>query len=188
MKLYDDPCDGERRRVIRIAVAGGVAAGLGGLAALPAHAEPAPGDLLVADGVEGDPVPLKPGDVQIGTPVLAFPYDAAAKKVRSDSRLAKVMLVRVEEKDLDAESRKRAAGGVLAYSAICTHQACEIKTWLPADKSVICFCHSSKFLPLEGARVADGPAPRALPSLPLSLKDDRLAVAGPFSAPPGVRS
>lgn len=179
------PYDDERRRVIRIAVAGGVAAGLGPIAALPAHAMPAAGDLLVAEGVEGEPVPLKAADVQPGKPVLAWAYDVAAKKARSDSRLAKVLLVRVDEKDLDAESKKRAAGGVLAYSAICTHQACDIKTWLPADKSVICFCHSSKFLPLEGARVAEGPATRALPSLPLSLKDDRLAVAGPFSSPPG---
>ncbi len=175
-----------RRRVIRIAVAGGAAAALGPLAPLAAHARPKAGDLLVADDVEGVPVAIKATDLAPGKPLLAFPFDPATKQIRNDSRLNKVVLVKLAEADLDADTRARAAGGVLAFSAICTHQACEVKTWFAADKALVCFCHASKFKPLEAGRVSDGPAPRALPMLPLKLSDGHLTVAGPFLTPPGA--
>jgi rieske iron-sulfur protein len=174
-----------RRQVIRIGAATGAAVALGPLGALPAAARPAAGDLLVLDDVETDPVAIKAADVQAGKPVLAFPFDPASKQIRNDSKLNKIVLVRVAEADLDADSKARAAGGVLAFSVVCTHQACEAKTWTAADKALACFCHASKFLVLEGGRVASGPAPRALPMLPLKLQGDQLAVAGPFTSPPG---
>jgi rieske iron-sulfur protein len=178
---------GNRRRVIRISAIAGLAFGLAPWAALPAHAQPQAGDYLVADDTEGDPVPLTAADVKSKKPLLAYPYNLAGKKVRNESRLSKVVLVRVAESDaaLDVESKARSAAGVLAFSAVCTHQACDVKTWVAADSSLICFCHSSKFLPLEGGRVAAGPAPRALPSLPLALREGRLIIAGTFSAAVG---
>lgn len=179
--------DAERRRVIRIAAAGAAAA-LAPMAGLAADERPAAGDLFVADDVEKDPVAIKAKDIQPGKPVLAFPFDPASKKIRNASRLNKVVLVKVADSDLDAASKERAAGGVLAYSAICTHQACEAKTWVAADKTLVCFCHASKFAVLEGGRVAAGPAPRALPMLPLKLQGDQLAVAGTFTTPPGGAS
>lgn len=183
----DDGGDGfDRRRVIRIAAATGAAVVLGPLAPSAAHARPKAGDLLVADDVESNPVALKAADLVLGKPVLAFPFDPATQQIRNDSRLNKVVLVKVAEGDLDVDTRERAAGGVLAFSAICTHQACDVKTWVAADKALVCFCHSSKFKPLEAGRVSDGPAPRALPILPLKLQDGRLAVAGAFLTPPGV--
>lgn len=175
-----------RRRVIRISAAAGLALGLGPLLAFSATTQPQSGDLLVADDAEGEPVAITAADVKPAKPMLAYPFDPASKKVRNDSRLNKVLLVRVADADLDEASRARSAGGVLAFSAVCTHQACDVKTWIAADSSLVCFCHASKFLPLEGARVASGPAPRALPTLPLSLQDGRLVVAGVFSAPPGA--
>jgi rieske iron-sulfur protein len=174
-----------RRRVIRIAAAAGFVAGLGGIASGLAHARPAAGDRLVVDDAEGTPKPILATDVVAGKPLLAFPFDPATKQVRNDSRLNKVVLVRVADVALDAETAKRAAGGVLAYSAICTHQACEVKTWLAKDKALVCFCHASKFVPQEGGKVVDGPATRSLPALPLSLQDGQLVVAGPFSSRPG---
>jgi rieske iron-sulfur protein len=171
-----------RRRVIRIAAAAGVAAGLGGMGSGLAQARPAAGDRLVVDGAEGAPKPIKASDLVAGKPVLAFPFDAATKTVRDDSRLNKVVLIKFADSELDAESKQRAAGGVLAFSAICTHQACDVKTWIANDKALVCFCHASKFLPLQAGKVADGPAPRALAALPLTLKDDQLVVAGAFSA------
>ena len=175
----------DRRRVIRIA-AGAAVAALGPLAPLAAQARPKAGDLLVADDVEGVPVAIKAADLAPGKPLLAFPFDPATKQIRNDSRLNKVVLVKVAEADLDAATRDRAAGGVLAFSAICTHQACDVKTWAAADKALVCFCHSSKFKPLEAGRVSDGPAPRALPMLPLKLQDGRLAVAAAFLTAPGA--
>ena len=173
-----------RRRIIWL---GAVTAGLGPLAltSMPAHARPQAGDRLCVDDAEGTPVALKPSDVQAGKPLLAFPFDPTSNTIRNDSRLNKVVLVKIDPADMDADTRQRAADGVLAFSAICTHQACEVKTWIAAEKSLVCFCHSSKFLPLQGAKVAAGPAPRSLPLLPLALKNEQLVVAGPFNSPPG---
>ena len=180
------PCDADvrRRQVIRIGVAAGAAVALP-LAPTSAAAKPQPGDLFVLDDVESNPVAIKASEVQAGKPVLAFPFDPASKQIRNETKLNKVVLVRLAEADLDAGMKARAAGGVLAYSAICTHQNCEAKTWVAAEKALVCFCHASKFLVLEEGRVAGGPAPRALPMLPLKLDGDQLAVGGPFSTPPG---
>lgn len=173
-----------RRQALKSVAGAAIVAGVG-LQPLPAAARPAPGDMLVADDVEKDPVAIKAKDVQAGKPMLAYPFDPASKQIRNDSKLNKVVLVRVAEADLDADSKGRAADGVLAFSVICTHQNCEAKTWVAADKALVCFCHASKFLVLEGGRVSAGPAPRALPMLPLKLQGDQLVVAAPFTTPPG---
>ncbi len=162
-------------------------AGAAGLIAAPALAKFETGDRLVLEDAEGTPMPLRVQDIPAVTkPILAFPYSAASKTIRNDSRLNKIVLLRFAESDLDAETRKRSAKGVLAFSAICTHQACDVKTWISKDKALVCFCHSSQFLPLEQARVNGGPAPRALPSLPLSEEGGQLVIAGPFSSKPGA--
>jgi len=177
------PVNAARRRIIKIA-ATGLAAPLA-LAAGEAYSRPADGDRLVEEEIEGAPTPLRLADIPVGKPVLAFPYDLARNEVRDGSRLNKVVLMRFAEADLDAESRARSAGGVLAFSAICTHQGCELKTWSAKDQLLVCFCHSSKFRLREGGTVASGPAQRTLPSMPLKLEGDHIVVAGGFSAPPG---
>jgi rieske iron-sulfur protein len=153
-----------------------------------AHAQPRAGDRLVEEDAEGKPAPLKPADLRPGKPLLAFPLNAATGQPRSETRLNKLVLMRFAETELSAEQRAQAAGGVLAFSAICTHQACDVKTWLAKESVLVCFCHSSKFALLDGAKPVFGPATRALPSLPLKLDGDQLVVAGPFSAPPGATS
>ena len=179
----EHPADETRRRIIKITATGLAApwALAGGLA----HAKPMVGDRLVEEDAEGTPTPLRVSDLRLGKPMLAFPFDAAKGEVRSDSRLNKLVLMRFAETEMNAETKGRSAGGVLAFSAICTHQGCDVKTWLPKEQALVCFCHSSKFLLLEGASVASGPAPRALPFLPLSLDGDQLVIAGAFSTPPG---
>ena len=178
-----DPVNLPRRRVIQIAAAG--------LASPLAMAEPpAPaavrGDRLVEEDAEGAPKPLRVADLKPGKPLLAYPFDAKAGKARDESRLSKLVLIRLPEAEMAPETRARAAGGVLAYSAICTHQACDVKTWLAKEKALVCFCHSSKFALLDGAAVLTGPATRALPSVPLALDGDHLVIAGGYSTPPGA--
>ena len=177
------PFDAGRRKVIQIGAAGFVSPWA--LAPSLALAKPVIGDRLVEDDAEGTPAPLRASDLRPGKPVLAFPYDAIKGEVRSDSRLNKIVLMRFAEADMNAETKARSAGGVVAFSAICTHQGCDVKTWLPKEQALVCFCHSTKFLLLEGGSVASGPALRSLPSLPLSLDGDQLVIAGPFSAPAG---
>ena len=177
------PPSGARRKVIKITAAGFISPWA--LAAGLAHAKPMAGDRLVEEDAEGTPKPLRVSDLLPGKPLLAFPFDAAKGEVRSDSRLNKIVLMRFTEAEMNAETKARSAGGVLAFSAICTHQGCDVKTWLSKELALVCFCHSTKFLLLDGGSVASGPASRALPFLPLSLDGDQLVIAGPFSAPAG---
>lgn len=172
-----------RRRMIKIAAAG-LAAPLA-LAAGEACAKPADGDRLVEEEIAGAPMPLRLSDLKIGKPVLAYPFDAARNEVRDGSRLNKVVLMRFAESDLDPATRALSAGGVLAFSAICTHQGCDLKSWSAKEQVLVCFCHSSKFRLREGGAVASGPAQRALPHMPLKLEGEHIVVAGGFSAPPG---
>ena len=173
----------QRRKVIQLAASGLVSPVIAFANSLPDT--PEAGDFLVEDDAEGTPTPPRMSDLRPGKPLLAFPYDAKNKVARNASRLNKLVLMRFTVAELDAATRSRAADGVVAYSAVCTHQGCDTKTWIAKEKALVCFCHSSKFAPLEGATVISGPASRALPALPLALDGELLVVAGAFTAPPG---
>jgi rieske iron-sulfur protein len=108
--------------------------------------------------------------------------DPSAKVVRDGSPLNQVALVRFEPSQLSEDTRAQAADGVVAYSAICTHQGCPISMWQAATKTLFCSCHASRFDPTDRARVVDGPAPRRLPMLPLETSDGTIVVAGEFSS------
>ncbi len=179
-----EPDSSVRRKLLQASA--GVAAGLTSLFAESAFARPASGDRLLLEDAEGAPTPLRVQDIPLASkPVLAFPYTSASKTLKNDSRLNKIVLMRFAEADLDAETRQRSAKGVVAYSAICTHQACDVKTWVAKDKALVCFCHASQFLLLEQAKVNGGPAPRALPALPLAEDNGQLMITGPFTGKPG---
>jgi rieske iron-sulfur protein len=177
--------NGPRRKIIQLTVAGLVAPVASVAAGAGAVQGPVAGDRLIEEDAEGAPKPLGPADLPLGKPMLAFTFDAQTETRRDGSRLNKVMLIRLADADLDAATKARAAGGVLAFSAICTHQACDVKTWLAKEQVAVCFCHSSKFKLLDGGAVTAGPATRALPTLPLKLEGEQLVVADGFSAAPG---
>lgn len=170
--------------------AGLAAGGLGrAWADEPAAQRPAPGDRLVLAGADDAPRPLAPTEVKPGTkPLQAFPFDPARGVVRDGSRLSKVLLVRLDPAGLDAAARACAAEGVLAFSAVCTHQGCDVSEWNEAEKALLCFCHFSRFDPARLGQVVAGPATRGLPNLPLKVEDGLLVVAGPFSAHPGAKA
>jgi rieske iron-sulfur protein len=147
----------------------------------PASSRPKAGDLLVKVG-DTTKTPLSPDDIAAGaTQTMAWAMDAAEGTVRSGSRLSRVLLLRLAPDTLTTETRARAADGVVAYTAICTHTGCEVIEWLPAEQLIQCPCHYSKFDPKDGARVVDGPAPRTLPALPLAIANGKLVVAQPFT-------
>src|SRR5262249_34927211 len=161
------------------------------LAAFPALAQPASArpkeeDFLsaietdTADGLEHKDIPIG------GPPVLAWPMDPASKTVRKDSRLNKILLLRLDPATLVGATKDRAADGVVAYSAICPHAGCEGNGWVAEPQILECSCHYSHYNPREGAAVMDGPASRALPALPLKLVGGKLAVAKPFTSRVGI--
>ena len=131
---------------------------------------------------------INPDDVPFGGPsVLAFPVDPRAGVVRDGSRLNQVLLIHLGADELVRETLARAAEGIVAYSAVCTHAGCDVTGWRAEVKMLRCPCHESDFDPRDGARVLGGPAPRRLPSLPLKLVDGVLMAAGGFSSRVGFQ-
>ena len=61
-----------------------------------------------------------------------------------------------------------AAGKVVAFSAICTHQGCIV---VPEKKGLNCPCHQSLFDTATGA-VLKGPATEPLPAVTVTLDGD----------------
>jgi Rieske Fe-S protein len=133
--------------------------------------------LLVDADAEQGFAPLRPSDLKVAKPLLVFPFDTQTGKPKNESRANKLVLIRLPEDQMEAATKGRSAGGVLAYSALCTHQACDVKTWIAKEKVLVCFCHASKFDLLDGAKVVDGPASRPLPSFSLKLEGEFLAIA-----------
>ena len=176
----------DRRTIVKGGLGVGLALGLSPAAAIaqddPASVRPKAGDLLVR---VDDPSlkPLRADDIAPGmAQVMAWAMDPTEKIVRRGSRLNRIMLLRLDEAVLVGETKARAAAGVVAYTAICTHTGCDVSDWLADDGLLSCPCHFSKYDPRNGASVIDGPAPRPLPALPLRIADGQLVVAGPFTA------
>ena len=133
--------------------------------------------------------PITVEDLAIGaTQTIAWPFDPVEKILRNGSRLNQVLLVKLDPEKLSPETRLRSANGVVAYTAICTHSGCEVDEWLSDEQLLYCPCHSSKFDPKDGAKVIEGPAPRVLPALALSVSDGKLIVAKPYTSRVGFES
>ncbi|MBX3606589.1 MAG: Rieske (2Fe-2S) protein [Piscinibacter sp.] len=144
---------------------------------------PRAGDRLVRDDAA---VPLSASDLVAGAgPLLAWARDPDSGRVRQGPR-QRLLLIRLDPAAMDEATRSRAAAGVLAYSAACTHGDCVVRDWRPRLQQLHCPCHFSHFDPLRGGAVVSGPAPRALPNLPLREEGGLLVLAGGFSERPGA--
>ena len=188
MDRPDDSCasDPDRRTIIRGMIGAGAGLSLAPALALAqgdqTSARPKEGDLLVKVD-DATRTPLTAVDVPIGAgPIQVWAMEPVEKVVRSGSRLNRVLLVRIDPGTMGSVTLRFAADGVVAYTAICTHEGCDIGGWIAAEQLLYCECHESKFDPRDAARVVDGPAPRSLPALPLKVADGLLVVARPFTA------
>jgi len=183
------PCDDrlhcrcyKRRTILGLALAPLLAVGARAAEEGEAAKPPAPEDRFVflSGPKKGQVVHAE--DLAVGGPqVQAFPI-APDGTVRKGSQLNLVILARFDPAALTDETRARAADGVVAYSAICTHQGCPVNMWSKERNAFVCSCHGSVFDPKNGAEVIDGPAPRPLASLGLKLKDGVVTVASTFSS------
>lgn len=150
-------------------------------------ARPQAGDRFVfADG-ERKGAAVKIDDLKAGEPpVTVLPQDPASGIVRDGSRLNQILMVRLDEARLKDDTRARAAQGVVAYSAVCTHTGCDGLSWAADKLWFKCPCHESEFDAADSARVVNGPAPRRLPALPLKINEGYVVAAGAFSGRAGV--
>lgn len=138
-----------------------------------------PGDQLVFKSGERKGEAIALADVVEGAKqLIGYPYDPVNDVVRKGTRLNQILLIRLPEDEYTDEVRARAVDGVIAYSAICTHQNCPVTAWHPDHEQFICPCHETHYDPKNGGRVVSGPAKRALPALPLTVKDGVLVAAG----------
>jgi rieske iron-sulfur protein len=172
-----------RRTVLKAALGAGLVLPprVAGQALDPKEERPQENDRLVfALGSRVGEV-IAPEDVPLGGPQLfAYPMDPATGVVRDGSRLNQVILVRLDPMDLTSETHARAAGGIVAYSGVCSHTGCDVNAWRERTQTFLCKCHDSEFDPADAARVDFGPAPRRLAALPLKIVDGALVAAGSF--------
>ena len=61
-------------------------------------------------------------------------------------------------------------GEFVAYSAVCTHQACTVG-YQPETQKLACPCHGSVFDPARDAAVETGPARAPLPEIPVEVRE-----------------
>jgi len=154
----------------------------------PKSSRPKEGDMFVRIA-DTSMTPIGVEELAIGaTQTMAWPFDPVEKIVRDGSRLNQILLLKLDPEKLSPETRARAANGVVAYTAICTHSGCEVDQWLRDEELLYCPCHDSKFDPKNDARVVDGPAPRVLPALALSITGGKLTVAKPYTSRVGFES
>ncbi len=66
------------------------------------------------------------------------------------------------------------AGGLKAFSAICTHLGCVVY-WHPQKNVIHSPCHDGLFNPINGS-VISGPPPRPLPEYELTVKEGKVFV------------
>ena len=59
------------------------------------------------------------------------------------------------------------SGDFVAYSAICTHQGCDVAY---QGGQIACPCHGSVFDPANGGAVVTGPATTPLPEIPVKVQ------------------
>src|SRR5262245_10406340 len=113
--------------------------------------------------------------------------DPKTRLVRDGSRLNQILLLRLRVDELTEDTRARAAQGVVAYSGVCTHAACDITWWKPERKMLGCPCHESEFDPKDGGHVSGGPAPRRLPALHVDIVDGVVTARAGFSGRVGFQ-
>jgi ubiquinol-cytochrome c reductase iron-sulfur subunit len=128
------------------------------------------GRRLVKEGFE----PYRASDIEEGAFYTAFP-EGLSLDGREELGAA-VVLVRlpVDQLRLPRELAGYDAGGILAYSKICTHAGCAISLYraplFQPDEprpALVCPCHYSTFDVADGGTVLFGPAGRRLPMLPI---------------------
>lgn len=187
----DIPCCHSRRQWLQNAFGAVMLSALGPSAVAapaPAKLPPQTGDELAFPTWENDGRLVRAADVPLdGSPLLVYPRDPASGVVREKSRLNQILLLRVDPTALDKATQRHAADDIVAYSGVCTHAACAVSEWKADTRRLVCPCHGSEFAVNQHAKVMTGPAPRALPALPIALGAEGFVISGKFTGKVGVK-
>ena len=99
---------------------------------------------------------------------------AGGKAIAGESEVAPGSAYKFEDSGNPAVLVHLENGDFVAYSAVCTHQACRVAY---KDGKLACPCHGSVFDPANGASVVAGPAQRPLPEIPVKVRGDEVVKA-----------
>jgi ubiquinol-cytochrome c reductase iron-sulfur subunit len=198
-QLLEEGTDGiSRRRLLKLGLLG--AGGTLGLAAITPALSFGPlfrvKDLFATPWRRGRRLvdeagqPWRAAAIEEGAFYTAFPEGADR-----DEHGAPLVVVRLPQGalDLPPELDGYDAGGIVAYSKVCTHAGCAISMYrvpLFAEAeprpALVCPCHYSTFDPATGGTVLFGPAGRRLPMLPVEVDaKGNLRARGNFDDAPG---
>ena len=94
--------------------------------------------------------------------------------IARESEVAPGSAVAFKDGGQDAVLVHLESGDFVAYSAVCTHQACTVAY---KNGQLACPCHGSVFDPENGAEVVNGPAQRPLEEIPVEVRDGQIVRA-----------
>ena len=93
--------------------------------------------------------------------------NAGGTAIASESEVAPGSAVKFKDSGKPAVLVHLDNGDFVAYSAVCTHQGCDVAY---QGGELACPCHGSVFDPADGAAVVTGPATRLLPEIPIKVQ------------------
>ena len=188
----------ERRDVLKgaCALAGATAVvSIGG--SLPAFAAdqkdvPMVGDVFVyVDGPKKGSVAMV-ADIPVDEKhVITVQAATPDGKLREGDNCTAVLFRTTPEK-VPADIKSESAEGIIAYSAVCTHQGCMMTeihetSVAVAAYGIICPCHDAIFDPLQGGKNTGGATSRLLPHFPIKSDGGKIVVSDVPSGYVGVK-
>lgn len=151
---------------------------------------PQVGDVFVySDGPNKGKVAMAADVVADGKPLLVQAKDPNGAVRDSDNCLA--LLWRVDKAQVPADMVSDTVDGLMAFSAICTHQGCTMTDFHKADDLVafsgfICPCHDAIFDPLQDGKNVAGATCATLAYFPIKSDGGKIVVSGEPSAHVGI--
>jgi ubiquinol-cytochrome c reductase iron-sulfur subunit len=115
--------------------------------------------------VTEDGTPVRPGDLPVNGIVTVFPEG------NINDALSATLLLNLGNVPFEIPPGRVGwnIGSIVGFSKICTHAACPASLYNVETHQLVCPCHQSTFDMTEAAKPVFGPAPRALPQLPLAV-------------------
>lgn len=188
-----EPSEG-RRRLLKAVGLGAMASLLPALrgrsaraAAEPANMTTQIGDQLTRFQKSRRGPSLTLDDVKMSSKqLLVLPKDPETGIVREHDRRNQILLQRFPMEELSEQTQAISADGLVAYTAVCTHDGCPVTAWDRKTSTYMCPCHQSQFDPKNMGTLVAGPAYRPLPALPLALDENGvITVARDYTTPVG---
>jgi Rieske Fe-S protein len=153
-----------RERFIRLGSALGVAAAAASLAACGGSGSSG------SSGSSGDSGGKQGGSgasKNAGSSAAGGETQGGGAVIAQASEVAPGSAFKFKEGGQDAVLVHLESGDFVAYSAVCTHQACTVAY---QKGQLACPCHGSVFDPANGAEVVTGPAQSPLPEVAIEVK------------------